>query len=620
MSVIDSIARAWSVDRSVSNLETPADWLVRLAGGAKSASGELVGPSSAMGLSAYYACLRNISEDIAKLPVHALRPRSPRGTERMDSHPVEAMMQTAPNPEMTAIGFRETMTHWAMGWGNGYARIKRNGRGEADSLWPLHPSRCGMVRASDGRLFVEYWNEKGEKERINYEDVFHLHGLASDGLVGYSVAQVGFESIGRALAVQRHSAAFFGNDATIGTVFSHPGKLGDNAAKHLRESLAEISGAGRAYRPYVLEEGMKVDRLSVNPEDAQLIETMTFTVEDIARWFRCPLTKVQHWLRAQGWSTVEASNIDYVIDTLMPWAIRWEQEAKCKLFSARERAGFIKHRFEGLLRGDAAARSEFYTKMFRLGVLNRDEIRELEDRNPVQGGDTYYIESSNLQPIKAESGDGASVEDVNFKREMVKALIADGTIGDVMFNLTDGKALLRQVNVPIAAAAPEEPWLPVVAASGPMVSGDTIKDDEGDVVGGDVIKPETQPDDAGPANEKQDEPETSAATPAVVEQAKAAAIHAFGRVRNKEIKAIKAAMKKHTGESLDTWAADFYARFHEEVGASVGPSLATYLMLTGVEAGFEGMTVASVLEDYMEFTGGLAERLAWLEGNQWILI
>lgn len=378
-------------------------YLSAIVATARTTSGETVSPDSALNASAYYACLRNLSEDLSQLPVDVYAKRG-RRRESQDDHRVEYLLNVSPNPEMGAMSVRETLQHWAMGWGNGYAEIERDGAHRPMWLWPIHPSRTMLMRNDAGDIVLRVLLESGGLYDLPYENVFHVHGLGGDGLQGYSIARVGCEAIGKALAQQKFAAAFFGNGATFGNVMEYPQTLKPEAKAALRKSIAEShSGAGNAFKTFVLENGGKLSTatLGIPPEEAQLLESMNFSVEELARWFRVPPHMIGHLARAQGWSTLEMQGMEYVTYCLMPWAIRWEQEIARKLFSSAEVMLRVKHNFRALLRGDNNSRADYYGKMLRLGVMTRNDIRSLEDENPVEdeGGDMYYIESSNLRPI-----------------------------------------------------------------------------------------------------------------------------------------------------------------------------------------------------------------------------
>lgn len=389
-----------------SDLHSPSAWLLSWAGGLKTSAGMAVGPVTAMTLAIYYACLRNISEDVGKLPLHTYR-RLARGKARALDHPAYALLHDQPNDDMTAMTFRETLTHHALAWGNGYAEIVWTPAKDVQALWPIHPSRVQARRDPDGLLVYDIYGGEltlpgsamQNVRRLRQENVLHLKGLGAEGYEGYSVLRLAAESLGLGLAAQTFGAAFFGNGATVGAVLEHPATLTEAAQKRLRESWQTIyGGPSNAMKLAVLEEGMKYTKLGVPPEEAQFLETRQFQVEEVCRWFRMPKSKV-HDLTDSTYSNMEQQNLEYVPDTLMPWLVRWEQELKRKLFAA-EPDVFAEHAAQGLLRGDQAARASFYKDLFGVGAMSPNDVREFENLNSIgPAGDTFFIASNNYTPL-----------------------------------------------------------------------------------------------------------------------------------------------------------------------------------------------------------------------------
>jgi HK97 family phage portal protein len=381
-----------------SSLQRPEQWLMNALGAVRDTSGESVTETTALGLSVYFDCIRAIAEDVAKLPLILYR-RLERGKERFQGHPVYRLLHDAPCPESTAFAFRETLTAHALGWGNGYAEIQRDGSGKVVALWPIDPSTVTVMRNDYKEIVYEVRNEVGDKTVLSADSVLHVHGLGYSSLVGYSVAKLARSSLGGAIAAQKYAGSFFGNGAMPTGVLQHPGALSDKALKHLRESWAERhGGAGNAHKPAILEEGMSWNNTTIPPEDAQLLETRQWHVEDICRWFRVPPSKVGHLLRAQGWSTLEQTNADYLTDSLMPWLVRWEQEIARKLIPDQDRETlFVEHLVDALLRTDTQVRFAAYGSAILNGWMSRNEVRERENLNPADGLDEF------LQPTAAQT-------------------------------------------------------------------------------------------------------------------------------------------------------------------------------------------------------------------------
>lgn len=424
MGVVRDLVKATASGVSYSDLKNPALWLLDLAGGRRTASGERVSHQSAMALSAYYASIRNLSEDLSKLPLEVRERRGggKRGSDERYDHPASLVLQQ-PNPIMSGFEFRRTVQHRALGWGNGYAEVVRNGMGEVVELWPIHPERIRPEVQPDGRSVLYHWWSPGfEPVTLTPAQVMHIRGLG-DGIVGYSLLSLMAESVGRGLAAQRHGAAYFGEGATKRLVASVKQKMNPDSRAQLRKRIKgdqETDPVGYRRIP-ILEGDVTLTDLGVNPKDAQYIETEDLTVEDLARWFRMSLSKLQFDKRAKGWSTLDAQQRDYVTDALLGWGITWEGECRLKLLAPNERAAlFLKHNFNALLRGDNSGRSAYYTAAFMRGELSVNEIRDLEDLNPIDDpkADMHYV-PVHLQPVEAlpepepklDEGDGVEDEE-----------------------------------------------------------------------------------------------------------------------------------------------------------------------------------------------------------------
>lgn len=377
-----------------STLGDPSPQILSAFGVRRSAAGVSVNERTSLGLSAVFACVRNLSEDVAKLPLKVYRKLEVGGRQEAVSHPAYRLLGSSPNPEMTSIVARSAITASAVLYGRGFAEIEWRNNGKPAAIWPIAPWRCHLVRDAAKRLYVDV--DGGTALKL--EDVLYLPGFTLDGLVGEMIAALGTDSLGLAMAAQRFAGSFFGNGASPGMVLSHPGTLSQQARTNIAESWnAAHGGPGKAYKTAVLEEGVKIEKTSWNPQESQAIESRQFAVEDVARWFRMPPHKIGHLLRATGWSTLEATNTDYVVDTLLPWLTKWEQECDSKLLAGG--GLYTRHVLQMMLRGDHVSRAQFYRTMREIGVMDANDIAELEDLNPVgEGGDLHYI-AANLVPL-----------------------------------------------------------------------------------------------------------------------------------------------------------------------------------------------------------------------------
>ena len=370
-------------------------------------SGKSVTERSAMQMTAVYSCVRILAEAVAGLPLHLYRYKDSGGKEKAIDHPLYLLLHDEPNPEMSSFVFRETlMTHLLL-WGNAYAQIIRNGKGEVVALYPLMPNKMTVDRDANGQLYYQYTrsNEeaptmKGTTVNLHPSDVLHIPGLGFDGLVGYSPIAMAKNAIGMAIACEEYGAKFFANGAAPGGVLEHPGTIKD--PERVRQSWqSTFGGSGNANKIAVLEEGMKYTPIGISPEQAQFLETRKFQINEIARIFRVPPHMVGD-LEKSSFSNIEQQSLEFVKYTLEPWLIRWEQSIQRSLLSTDEKPlYFVKFNVDGLLRGDYASRMQGYATARQNGWMSANDIRELEnlDRIPAeQGGDLYLI-NGNMLPL-----------------------------------------------------------------------------------------------------------------------------------------------------------------------------------------------------------------------------
>lgn len=407
-----------------------------------STSGKRVNERTSMQMTAVYSCVRILSEAVAGLPLHLYEYTEGCSKEKAAEHPLYFILHDEPNPEMTSFVFRETlMTHLLL-WGNAYAQIIRNGKGEVLALYPLMPDRMGVDRDEKGRLYYEYTvnsddapTMKGSTVRLQPTDVLHIPGLGFDGLVGYSPIAMAKNAIGMAIACEEYGAKFFANGAQPSGVLEHPGTIKDPS--RVRESWTQtFGGSQNANKVAVLEEGMKYTPISISPEQAQFLETRKFQINEIARIFRVPPHMVGD-LEKSSFSNIEQQSLEFVKYTLDPWVSRWEQSMVRSLLTAEEKKQyFIKFNVDGLLRGDYQSRMNGYAIGRQNGWMSANDIRELEnlDRIPEElGGDLYLINGNMTKLADAgifaagPSTDNGEEEESDEDEEILELEEPDGT-------------------------------------------------------------------------------------------------------------------------------------------------------------------------------------------------
>lgn len=359
-------------------------WLFRSVAPQTNA-GTSVSEYTAIQLPVVYGAVGIISDALAQLPIEVFQRRNGR-TDLVTDHPVAALMSHQPNPYMTPFTMRHVVQHHTLLWGNGYTEIQRTAGGEVAGLWPLLPDRTAPYKTNGGIVYRTTIDT--DQVDIDPDRLLHIPAMGFDGLVGYSPIWLCRQAVGMALAMEEFGGKFFKNDMKSGGFIMHPGRLGDKARKNLTESTQNQGGLDNAHRVKVLEEGAKFVQTTIPPEDAQFLGSREFQIAEIARIYRVPLHMLQSHEKSTAWgSGLEQMTLGFLQYTLEPWLVRWEQEMNRKLFTERERQQgmYVKHNVSELLRGDADARSQFYSRALNpeTGWMLRNEVRAREEMNPL---------------------------------------------------------------------------------------------------------------------------------------------------------------------------------------------------------------------------------------------
>jgi len=532
---------------------------------------------TALNLAAVWAAVRVISEDTATIPLPLYRRLDGGGKERAMDRKLYRLLHDQPNAEMTAVNFREALTAHVLVWGNAYAEIERNGLNEPLALWPLPPNRVIPERAArTNELIYRIKRDDGTDVILMPNDILHVPGLSFDGIKGYSVIQKARESLGVAAAAEQYAATFFGKGGRPGIVLEHPKGLSQEASDRIKADWKRLFGGPEASNEIaVLEEGMTLHDFGIPQRDMQFLDQRKFSVTEIARWFRIPPHKIMDLERAT-FSNIEHQAIDYVVSTLRPWLVRWEQELNRKLIPGLERNRFFfEHLIDGLLRGDALTRAQSLQVQFQNGALNPDEWRELENRNPLPNGQgkTYFVQGA-MQTI-----------------EEAKKPKPD--------------AALR----PLELAQPGR-------------NGEADDDDDEDerdrdrdlrIVREAIARVEAQVADIRVALED----------PKPVDDIRRTAAHRdlfvdiFGRMVRREVKAIRRRLRRESNrEAIFDWLADYYAKHKELVYESIRSPVSAYLAAVGDDADI--LDKAQSLSD--RYVGDALEQLHNAEDIEALLI
>ncbi|KKN71030.1 hypothetical protein LCGC14_0424470 [marine sediment metagenome] len=373
----------------------------------RSTAGIHLNEHTALSFSAVWAAVKLISETVALLPWRVFREEGTQ-KELQAGTQLDVLLHSEPNPEMTSFSFREFIVASALLHGNGYAEIELSRSGEPRALHPIHPRHVQPMRNAQKKLFYRVRSDNGDSVDLPPRQMFHLKGPTIDGVVGRSVISIAKESMGLGIAAEQFSAAFFGNGGTPSYVIKQGNESPDTsleAASNILESFdRRHRGAKNAGKAAYLEKGFELETVGIPQKDAQFIQQRKFNVTEIARWFRVPPHKIADMEKAT-FSNIESQERNFVMDSILPWTIRLEQEANHKL--VRDLHNITKMNVRGLMRGDSAARGAFYTQLRDLGVFSPNEIRALEDMNPFAGGDLRVIPANMISLERAAQGGGS---------------------------------------------------------------------------------------------------------------------------------------------------------------------------------------------------------------------
>ena len=380
---------------------------VDLDTGQQSNSGVDVDEESALKISTVYACVKVISETIASLPLNLLKELTNGDSEKAKQHPLYTILKDVPNSEMSSFTFREMLMTNLLLWGNAYALIKRNKNGKITELYPLKSKNMVVERdAVSNNIKYTYTNNRGITKTYSPKQIFHIPAFSFDGIIGVSPITYAREAMGLALATEEFGARFFGNGARPGGVLEHPGVLKD--PEKLRESWNKVyQGTANSHKVAVLEEGMKYHEIGMSPEDSQFLQTRSFQIAEICRIFRVPPHMVGDLSRST-FSNIEHQSIDFVVHTIRPWLVRWEQAIARALLNEEERTiYYAKFNVDGLMRGDFVTRMNGYAIARQNGWMSANEIRALENMNKIpadQGGDLYLLNGNMISAMDAGTG------------------------------------------------------------------------------------------------------------------------------------------------------------------------------------------------------------------------
>ncbi|MEM8863993.1 MAG: phage portal protein [Planctomycetota bacterium] len=375
---------------AISGTENPEDWFVRSVGGIESDAGVRVNADSAMTLASWWQAVQIISGDTAALPIKLYRWRDERTKEAVRDHPAYVALNRQFHPEVSPFDGREAVQGNALVHGNGLAHIDRSGRRIA--LTPLD-TRGARVRRSGGQV-VYLITQNGKETPYLADDILHIRGLGV-GVWGHSVVDYARNSLGMALALQKHGSALFKNGARPDGLIKSTKKMEGPDRAAFREDFERVhSGVSNRGRVAILPPGLEYDPLTMTNEDAQWLESMRFSREEVAAWFNLPPHKLGALENSSVRANIEAQNRSYIETTLERWLRKWEQQCERKLLTKAEYDSgdyFFRFNLDARLRGDIQTRTEAQVKRIQNGISSVNEIRNSEDMNPAPHGDRYMM-------------------------------------------------------------------------------------------------------------------------------------------------------------------------------------------------------------------------------------
>jgi len=369
--------------------------------GGSNAAGVAVNDQTVLKLSAVWACARLISESIATLPLNMYE-RTSAGKRIAQQHALQFVLHDQPNVDSTAAMYWEAMVAAMLLRGNGRAERLTVGDRTVGMVF-LDPNRLSVGRDSRGERTYRYRELNGTQRDIPRDRVWTIPGFSTSGNEGVSVLRYGAEVFGSAIAAGQAASSMFQNSLTTQHVWKIDRVLRPEQREEFKKLSRTFDRSLESSGAPVLEAGMTVENIGINPDEAQLLESRAFSVEEICRWFRVPPFMVGHSEKSTSWGTgIEQQMIGFLVFTLAPWLRRIEQAISKDLLTPAERTRFYpKFAVEGLLRADSQARAAFYAVMVSNGILTRDEVRELEDREPMGGNAAVLTVQSAMVPIDA---------------------------------------------------------------------------------------------------------------------------------------------------------------------------------------------------------------------------
>jgi HK97 family phage portal protein len=384
--MIKKVLEWLGVRKEQSGLAGPAAWFKEALGFEQTWAGVTVTPESSLRIAAVAACVRLYSESVASLPLHVYE-RTERGKLRADGHALYGVLHDAPNDYQTSYTWRSQAMAHVLLWGNAYSVIERDSAGRVRALWPLQPERV-VIRRDGAAIYYEHYAPGREMARFEFGDVLHLKNFTLDGVQGVSVISMARQGIGEAEVMARHSASTFKNQVRPSLIMKSAEWLTPDNLMEWKDFITAQAAAYNAGKIMALPGAIDLDKVPVSNEDAQFLQSRTFSVQEIARWFRVPAHLIGDPTRL-GYNSAEQEMLSFQQHTLRPVLVNLEAELNFKLFPDRTRY-FAEFDANGLSRADQPSRYESYSKGLSAGFLTVNDVRRWENLPELEGGDMPF--------------------------------------------------------------------------------------------------------------------------------------------------------------------------------------------------------------------------------------
>lgn len=382
------------------SLENPSTPLSAIFDEKTTAAGITITETKSLAIGAVYACVKVIAETMAQMDLEVVE-KVGKGSRASTNHANYWLLYAEPSPDYNRFEWIQGMLAYALLWGNGYSRIKRDRFATAKELKILPAWDVTPRKTDRGKIYYEYTSENGVIEIILQEDMIHLKNLGTDGLVGMSPIELQRESLGSSYAKILHEGAFYQNGAKASGILMTPGHMGKAEEKNLRESFNKANeGAKNRFKTILLEEGVKYQQLTIPQNDAQFLESKKFDQTEIAGWYRVPPHMIGN-LTDSNYSNIESQDRAFAKHTIVPWTTRFQQEIDRKLFFDNERGKFrSQFNLDDLIKGDIKTRYEVYNSAIQTGILKPTEPREAEGW-PMEGTEVInkFFMNSTMLPV-----------------------------------------------------------------------------------------------------------------------------------------------------------------------------------------------------------------------------